>query len=1546
MENTRSFRRRPLSTLEPLEQRIAPAPLTGFRGAVGGSAILLQAGTSNAGLSTSDQGGSYLLYAHKGYALVFTTDLNGNNKVDMNEITGIAAGPGLQLTSFVDIHGDIVTNLNPDFTLTDSDGDASNGRDGRVLLPNKIEKITLRSLTGADLPSGVNVSDRLALSSYSIFGNIFAGGGFGMDNGGLLIDTTGTALQAATYNGNTGSVKYEPSTPQIGSIFAGSAASYEAFSFGTAAPGQGLGFNGGNIRGELRPFVPAAGVDGADIVGVRSADDSMFFNLGNLKAGDGGAGGRGGDIKNVRIVGDKAGGYTLIAGDGGAGLAAKRGGDISNFADLGSQTGDIRLQSGRGGDSLLGVGGDGGQINSDKAAPQNFTARIDIVLGDGGTGLTGGGKGGSMPNAKITMPANDPTYPLAMVSSLHLPGDIGTADQATGLQRGFDFDLDGFNDAVYTTANPHQLVVLFGARDGRGGFDDGNAVYADGEFHGRPDRTIRLNGPANASAVTVGDFNNDGFEDIATASADATGAGVYVFLSSKDRVTGNYTGFVEPKMFPLPAYTHLFSLEKNVPIISLAAGDFDGDGSVDLAVVSVQETKFKGPPNGPSLTVLLNDDQSGYFYSDPDRIAKSGPTIRATALTPGGPDLVASASAATEEEVGGKAVSFYNYRTDTSVVAAVGKVDTDRQRNSPDKSPPDHTALAVAYAQDFAVVDVNRDGVADLVVLTAEPAGFLVAFRGNNSGPSFKFDLTSDPNGAGATGGEFGDNSGIKITGPAEDGGLNVLIGSTKGLLASGNRSTGLIDQVTMVSYEKAADGSTGKSPFIELRLNAAMDGAILGASVGKTRGTEDVRAYDVYAPRAGVWSAPNTYLLAAPSKDASPVTEDQNGIFEYGNVNRFVASQMDYRFSVSAGSGGRGLTGPGGAGGSVGDKLVKVKGVVSGSFDLLLPNTTEHGYDVRFNGGNGGEGFLNAGAGGSVKGLSVAYPPEVGLLVSDVRLTAGRGGASASGVGGQGGDLAGFIVQSGSLFRAGAGGSGYKGGAGGSIRGDVLPDLVAVVANTEEPAVWAYAGDGGSGLSDAGMGGSIVNLKSRFLPFRGAEGGQLTYIAGHGGASVSGKGGGGGSVTGSSPAEGGNNLGGAVYLQAGNGGSGASGGNGGGVSAFYNQPTTGTPPEVLTILAGNGGTGVSGNGGAGGSVSKINASAKGIGSSVTEQYRFERSYYYNRILAGNGGDSTGAVGGAGGGLAEVTSSASSSGFVAAAGRGGDGLSAGGKGGSVAGTSTSRLVLNAAGTSKLVVIAGDGGDATAALATDTDPLAYGNADGKAGDGGSIGHLTQPQSFNTRVDLIAGNGGNTPNYGTSASQTGVGNGGSITNVDIAGDIGNVSVSVAIKSYNDIKTNQRMADFVQSYVRDNLSSVLGDSVGNVGILVGSNGRVRDNNNDGILDPSGSGTTGVLTDIKFRNLMSAVAGSVDRVNSIREVSRLTSSLSTGAIYGADKGGGTFDYVSSDAVLAWLRTPGASRPSASDKTTPEIGGALLDGAILRSNAASSLGPRDFKLG
>jgi hypothetical protein len=1047
METLRSVRRSNTPSLEPLEQRIAPASLTGkFAAAVHGSPIRLDADAATtsipAGLSISESGGAYLLYVEKGSCLVYTTDLNGDGRVNFNEITGISAGAGLQLISFVDIHGDIVTNLNPDFTLTDSNGDASDGRDGRVLLPNQIEKITLRSVTQDDLPKTENPRDRVALSNYSIFGNIYAGGGLGIAGGGLLIDTTGKTIQASKFSGGTGSAKYVEATPEIGSIYAGSAGSGKSFSFGTAASGEGLGFNKANVRGKLQALPPGAGTAGADIIGVRAADDSMLFNLGTLQAGNGGAGGRGGNVTDVRITGDQAGGYQIIAGDAGTGAEGAPGGNVARFADLGSITGTVLIQSGRGGDSLLGKGGNGGAIDFDPAAPQNLMGRIRFVLGDGGNGLTDGGNGGNQPKVSITVPESK-VYPLALVSSRHDSGRLGVADASGGLN-GVDFDKDGQNDMVFTSASPNQLVVQFGA-----------------SFGFSSSKTQFLNGPGNATGLTVADFNNDGFLDIAAASGNASSAGVYVFLATTDPVTGSFSGFADPTINPLPAYTNRSRFEQNVPIASLAAGDFDGDGDIDIAAFNTQ-TPFLGD-DVSGVSYLLNDGQSvsgsmkgsGYFRADPERFATVigiGSVMKATALQSGGKDVLFAGP----REGGALFVADYLSGFTSFIKVSLGKVDTNRKMNT--KLPPDQEALQEASMQDFALVDVNADGKVDLIALTKEPVGFLVTFEGNGVGG---FTKKSSPPSALSSSGD--DNSGILIVGKVADGGLGVLVDSVQGLLPSANKTTGKLDQVTMVTYSLRGDGSLGNPPFVELDLPGTLDSATLvlppqvfPENVVMEGSDLSLHAYDTYRRTTGGDTEATHYLLAHPLRDQGEIY--YNEIYEYQAEKYdfpprreiYAGRILDYSLFFTAGDGGNGLTGKGGTGGTIGKTLTITKGVVSGDFNLVLPADR---YQVELRGGRGGNGFLDAGRGGFVKGVSVTYSEDVSVLTSSVGLFGGAGGDSASATGGAGGELAGFSVATGSFFSGGAGGRGYIGGAGGAVRGDALPDFVAVNGNVFQDA-------------------------------------------------------------------------------------------------------------------------------------------------------------------------------------------------------------------------------------------------------------------------------------------------------------------------------------------------------------------------------------------------------------------------------------------------------------------------------------------------------------
>ena len=561
------------NSIEVLEARIAPAALTkayptiaqaeampngtGFVTAEIGTPVIVHAGQV---LETGvgPESGEYLLFVQQGEALVFVTDLNNNGVVDPNEITGIAAGNGLRLISFVDIHGDIVTDLNPNGTLSDSHNNASLsnsalGGDGAVLLNNSISLVEFRSLTQADLSPGENLALRYAPTTYSLYGNIYAGAGFGASDGGLIVDSSQAAVVDAALNA-TQPTNFHPGMPVIGGIYTGTAAAGQFFSFGIA--------RGDNQHpsGILAPFIPGVGQAGGDILNVGASDGATVtttttgatgvpttttatiqspFNIGNVVAGDGGIGGRGGNIVNATITGDTAGGYSLIAGNGGAGPAGGAGGSILNYSDNGSVTGLVTIQSGDGGAGTTGVGGAGGTVTFGSVTT---AAGLMVTLGNGGNGFTSGGAGASLPSGTL-LSQNFTIAPNAtvVVSTMHANGSIGTTIP-------IDFNGDGVGDIVYATQNPSELVVLIGAEVK----DPLSGAVISLNFDDR----IVLPMPYNdIDGVTVGDFLGNGHLDVAAVTGDPnTDPGVVVFASKFDS-KGAFEGFDAPRYSPLPDLT-------------------------------------------------------------------------------------------------------------------------------------------------------------------------------------------------------------------------------------------------------------------------------------------------------------------------------------------------------------------------------------------------------------------------------------------------------------------------------------------------------------------------------------------------------------------------------------------------------------------------------------------------------------------------------------------------------------------------------------------------------------------------------------------------------------------------------------------------------------------------------------------------------------------------------------------------------------------------------------------------------------------------------
>jgi hypothetical protein len=570
----------------------------------------------------------------------------------------------------------------------------------------------------------------------------------------------------------------------------------------------------------------------------------------------------------------------------------------------------------------------------------------------------------------------------------------------------------------------------------------------------------------------------------------------------------------------------------------------------------------------------------------------------------------------------------------------------------------------------------------------------------------------------------------------------------------------------------------------------------------------------------------------------------------------------------------------------------------------------TINGYTtVPLQAGVGGSGYLGGGKGGSLSGIAVQ--------ANNLTANSGAGGAAVAGNGGAGGTISQLFFQGQDpnpavALTTGAGGFGLVGGAGGNIlgRGDAFTaDVQGLVG------VIAVAGNGGLGITRGGAGGAITNFTSDIF-----AAGLLDLRAGNGGAAVGGFGGAGGAILSSAPVPLTSLISAPMVVQSGNGGSGLSGGIGGRIVDFVFKPTTPpVNPETVRIVAGNGGSGVTGNGGVGGELNRVTVSAQSIG-------------LLSLYVAGSGGASAGAAGGTGGAITNLDGAAVAGGAMAVAGAGGNGLTVGGAGGAVRQT---KVTASGNDAGRAVFMAGQGGDAygvsekqiilegTAPLPAFVRMFSMGSVNGRAGAGGDLLDLTQGGGDKVASDLMAGNGGSLINYGKgSDTKVPVGRGGSVTNVNLAGNAGMINQNALITSY--------AFDFAEQLRAETITSVNDPGVGNVGVLVGSKGFAR--NDVGVT----GGVTGSVNNFTAANIMSMVAGSVDRVAKITAINNLAVTSGNSAVLGEAK-----------------NDPAAPIPPRNPSTTPaylapdgvtitrvvQAGGSLIDGAIF---TASYTGPLD----
>ena len=130
---------------------------------------------------------------------------------------------------------------------------------------------------------------------------------------------------------------------------------------------------------------------------------------------------------------------------------------------------------------------------------------------------------------------------------------------------------------------PGGLSILLG--DGRGDFS-APVEYALGQL---------------PNALTAGDFNGDGHTDIAVVDGGGGRIGVTVH-SGVSVLLGNGDGTFQSQVFyPVSGYWP----------DSIVAGDFNGDGRIDLAVAD-QGNAFRGLPDPSEVSVLLGNGDGSF----------------------------------------------------------------------------------------------------------------------------------------------------------------------------------------------------------------------------------------------------------------------------------------------------------------------------------------------------------------------------------------------------------------------------------------------------------------------------------------------------------------------------------------------------------------------------------------------------------------------------------------------------------------------------------------------------------------------------------------------------------------------------------------------------------------------------------------------------------------------------------------------------------------------------------------------------------------------